>query len=80
MYPNKPSFYGIECRSRSVFTIRATRNAISPVTYVLHFHVSTFGSLCAALSVAVFCSSVMSCFPGMLLRFRSEVFKQASVA
>jgi len=73
MYPTKPCFYGTQCCSCSVFTIRATRNSFSSIKYVLHFHVSTFRSSCAALTVSVFCSSVM-CFPGVLLRFRSEVF------
>jgi hypothetical protein len=40
-----------------------------PILNVLHFHLSTFRSLCAALSVTVFCSSLM-CFPGMLFRYR----------
>ena len=64
--PEKASLYGIQCRSCSVFTIRATCNAVLPVKYVLHFHVSTL-AVCVQRSVwLVFCSSVMSCFPGML--------------
>jgi hypothetical protein len=44
---------------------------ISPVhaLALLCFYVSTFRSLCAVPNVAVFCSSLISWFPGMLLTF-----------
>ena len=35
----------------------------------LHFYISTFQSVCAVPNMAVFCSSLNSCFPGMLLRY-----------
>jgi len=34
---------------------------------VLYFYISTFRSMCAVPNMAVFCSSLISCFPGMLL-------------
>ena len=39
-----------------------------PMLNVLHIYISTFRSMCAVLSMVAFCSSLMSCFPGMLLR------------
>jgi len=35
---------------------------------VLHFSMGTLRIICAVPSTAVFCSSFISCFPGMLLR------------
>jgi len=37
------------------------------VLYLLYFYISTFRSMCAVPNMAVFCSSLTSCFPGMLL-------------
>ena len=39
------------------------------VLNLLYFHFSTFRSMCAVPNVAVFCSSLTSCFPGMLLTY-----------
>jgi len=39
-----------------------------PMINVLYFHISTFRSVYAVLNVAVFCSSLMPCFLGMLSR------------
>jgi hypothetical protein len=39
------------------------------VLNILYFHISTFRSMCAVPNMAVFCSSLTSCFPGMLLTF-----------
>ena len=36
---------------------------------LLYFYISTFRSICAVPNVAVFCSSLTSCFPGMLLTY-----------
>jgi hypothetical protein len=38
-----------------------------PALALLYFYVSTFRSMCAVPNMAVFCSSLTSCFPGMLL-------------
>jgi len=36
---------------------------------ILYFYISTFRSMCALPNMAVFCSSLISCFPGMLLGY-----------
>ena len=39
------------------------------VLNLLYFYISTFRSMCAVPNMAVFCSSLISCFPGMLLTY-----------
>jgi hypothetical protein len=39
------------------------------VLNLLHFYISTLRSMCAVLNMAVFCSSLTSCFPGMFLTY-----------
>ena len=39
------------------------------VLNLLYFYISTFRSICAVPNMAVFCSSLTSCFPGMLLTY-----------
>ena len=51
-----------------------------PVKYVLYFCISTFRSTCAVPNMAVFCSSLISCFPGMLLRYSLSHFEMVPVA
>jgi len=46
----------------------------------LYFYVSTFRSMCAVPNMAVFCSSLTSCFPGMLLTFFLNDFEIVPVA
>ena len=36
---------------------------------LLYFYISTFRNMCAVPNMAVFCSSLTSCFPGMLLTY-----------
>ena len=52
-----------------------TCNVILPVKYVLYFYVSTFRNVCAVHGMAVFCSSLISCFPGALLRYCPSDFE-----
>ena len=40
-----------------------------PALALLFFYVNTFRSMCAAPNMAVFCSSLTSCFPGMSLTY-----------
>ena len=40
-----------------------------PMLNVLHFHISAARTVRELSSVAVFCSSLISCFPPMLIRF-----------
>ena len=43
--------------------------SLVPVLNLLYFYISTFRSVCAVPDVAVFCSSLTSCFPGKLLTY-----------
>ena len=68
--PETNNIYGIYCCSFSVFTIGDTCNVISTVKYVLFFYINTLRSVCvcAVFNVAVFFSSLISRFPGILRR------------
>ena len=50
------------------------------VLNLLYFYISTFRSMCAVVNMAVFCSSLTSWFPGMLLTYFLNVFEIAPVA
>jgi len=39
------------------------------VLNLLYFNISTFRSMCAVPNMAVFCSSLTPCFPGVLLTY-----------
>jgi len=41
----------------------------SPLKYVLYFDNSTFRRMCAVSHMAFFCIPLISCSPGMLLRY-----------
>jgi hypothetical protein len=43
--------------------------SLVPALYLLCFYVSTFRSMCAMRNMAVFCSSLTSWFPEMLLTY-----------
>ena len=43
--------------------------SLVPVLNLFYFYISTFRSVCAVPSMAVFCSSLTSCFPGMSLTY-----------
>ena len=51
-----------------------------PTLNVLYICISTFRSMCAVPSMTVLCSSLMSCFPGMLLRYFLNDFEMVLVA
>ena len=46
----------------------------------LYFYISTYRSVCAVPNMAVFWSSLTSCFPGMLLRYFLNNFEIVPVA
>ena len=46
----------------------------------MKFYISTFRCVCAVHNMDVFCSSLMSFFPVMLLRYCVSDFEMASVA
>ena len=50
------------------------------VLNLLNFYISTFRSMCAVLNMAVLCSSLTSCFPGMLLVYFLNNFEIVPVA
>jgi hypothetical protein len=50
-----------------------------PMLNVLCFYISTSRSMCAVLSMTVFCSSFISCFPSMLLRYFLSDFEMVPV-
>ena len=50
------------------------------VLNLLYFYISTFRSTCAVPNMAVFCSSLTSCFPGRLLTYFLNVFETVPVA
>jgi len=50
------------------------------VLNLLYFYISTFRSMCAVPNMAVFCSSLTSCFPGMLLAYFLNDFEIVPVA
>jgi len=47
---------------------------------LLYFYISTFRSMCAVPNMAVFCSSLTSYFPGMLLTYFLNDFEIVQVA
>ena len=50
------------------------------VLNLLYFYISTFRSMCAVPNMAVFCNSLSSCFPGMLLTYFLNDFEIVPVA
>ena len=54
--------------------------SLVPVLSLLHFYISTFRSMCAVPNIAIFWSSLTSCFPGMLLTYFLNDFEIVPVA
>ena len=54
--------------------------SLVPVLNLLYFYISTFRSMFAVPSMAVFCSSLTSCFPGMLFTYFLNDFGIVPVA
>ena len=50
------------------------------VLNLLYFYISTFRSMCAVPNMAVFCSSLTSCFPSMLFTYYLNDFEIVPVA
>ena len=50
------------------------------VLNLLYFYISTFRSMCAVTNMAVFCNSLTSWFPSMLLTYFLNVFEIVPVA
>ena len=64
----KKCFQGTQCCSYSVATVYGTCIVISHDKRFALLHKYLLKYVCSAQYMAVFCSSLMSCFPGMLLR------------
>ena len=50
------------------------------VLNLFYFYISIFRSMCAVPNMAVFCSSLTSCFPGMLLEYFLNDFEIVPIA
>jgi hypothetical protein len=54
--------------------------SLAPLLALSYFYISTFWSMCAVPSMAVFCSSLTSRFPGMVLTYFLNDFEMVPVA
>ena len=54
--------------------------SVVSVLNLMYFYISTFRSMCAVPNMAVFCSSLTSCFPGMLLTYFLNDYEVVPVA
>ena len=61
-----PREYSVAAILLLLFTVLIS---LVSVFNLLYFYISTLRSMCAVLNMAVFCSSLTSCFPGMLLTY-----------
>jgi len=59
-----PREYSVAAILLLVFTVLIS---LVSVLNLLYFYISTFRSMCAVPNMAIFCSSLTSCFPGMSL-------------
>jgi len=59
--------------------LQSVLHVTSPVKYASYFYISTFCSMCAVSNMADICSSLISCFPGMLLRYCLSAFEMVPV-
>jgi hypothetical protein len=41
--------------------------SLAPALALMYFYISTFRSMCAVPNMAVYCSSLTSCFPGIII-------------
>ena len=72
-----PREYGVA--AILLFLIMVLISLVS-VLNLLYFYISTFRSMCAVPNMAVFCSSLTSWFPGMLVTYFLNVFEIVPVA
>ena len=54
--------------------------SLGSVSNLLYFYISTFRNVCAVPNMAVFWSSLTSCFPGLLLTYFLNDFETVPVA
>ena len=72
-----PREYGVAAILLFLFMVLIS---LVSVLNLLHFYISTFRSMCAVPNMAVFCSSLPSWFPGMLLTYFLNDFEIVPVA
>jgi len=72
-----PREYGVAAILLFLFMVLTS---LVPVLNLLYFYNSTFRSICAVPNMAVFCSSLTSWFPGMLLTYFLNDFEMVPVA
>ena len=72
-----PREYGAAAILLLLFTVLIS---LVSVLNLLYFYISTFRSMCAVPNMAVFCSSLTSWFPGMLLTYFLNDFEIVPVA
>ena len=71
--------YGIQYCNYSVVTIHGAYIVSSSVESIV-FYINIFRIICAVPNMAVFCSSLTLCFPGMLLTYFLNDFEIVPVA
>jgi hypothetical protein len=54
--------------------------SLAPALALMYFYINTFRSMCAVPNMAVFCSSLTSWFPGMVLTYFLNDFEIVPVA
>jgi hypothetical protein len=54
--------------------------SLAPVLALMYFYITTFRSMCAVPNMALFCSSLTSWFPGMVLTYFLNDFEMVPVA
>jgi hypothetical protein len=72
-----PREYSVAAILLLLFMVHIT---LFPMLNLLHFYISTFRSMCVVPNMAVFCNSLISCFPGTLLRYFLNYFEMVPVA
>ena len=72
-----PREYGVAAILLFLFMVLIS---LVSVLNLLYFYISTFRNMCAVPNMAVFCSSLTSWFPGMLLTYFVNVFEIVPVA
>ena len=72
-----PREYGVAAILLFLFMVLISLLA---VFNLLYFYISTFRSMCAVPNMVVFCSSLTSWFPGMLLTYFLNYFEIVPVA
>jgi hypothetical protein len=74
---NVPKQYNVAAILSLLFMVP---KSLVPVLTLMYFYISTFRSLCAVPNMAVFCSSLTSWFPGMVLRYFLNDFEMVPIA